>query len=470
MNPYETEIVRSFADLPQPPAPNRLAMSGVTVMCYFAHRLAAETGSDWWDRLPLIDDDRSYANKIRSHSGFVYSAAIDAGPVPTALVLAVRGSHASPLRQSLLSLGGDYILSAVPLVISVPRNERVGIEIPNPVRVHDLLAFLALLNDPATAALIAGQTATSAARTLGIDPASIEQTWSLPGSFAMQVWNLDGTTDRDSGRRYEGLRESAEYAWEIAALLSYSSDHLLEGDLWVQRNPQQVFNQVRVGSAFFDDHMVFVTTDCCLEMSHLPAWLRDRSAYRLATYGYDSSSIFVWSAEALKAAVLTDLGRRYRERLSELTAREQLGAVEQSQIASLQVEQVGLLDRITTFGGLLVEPRNRALDEQVSREHSFDRQRSVLLRDMDKVSALSTSLYQVFEESQRSRQETLLAFLALALAAVQIPDFVSQVASLIEGHRWGILGTSVALILAPFLVVGRVLRGRRRGASQRWGR
>ncbi|MGW2619232.1 hypothetical protein [Streptomyces sp. NPDC001500] len=463
---HQFAVLTDLGDVPEPPAPDRLRISGCSVVVHFAHRLPA--GVDFSQLsaaggLQEIDDDRSYQTKVRPSSGLTYSALFDSGPLPAALARVVGSSHAAGLRQAAVSLGGEYVLTALPMLLSVPASitrETAAIELTTPLTTDTLLRFVSLLSAPDISRTLAEQCAQALARAVGIAPEEIEKTWAVEGSVAIQVWNLDGTQNRTTSSLYAGVDESAKYAWEIAALLSYATDHLLEDGLWLRRSPQSVFGHVRTGMAFFDDHMVFVNSDCCLEMAHLPAWLRGRSQFRLSEYGYDSSSIFVWTVGILRRIVCDDLGSRYRAVLADLAMLSEISPAEQSQLTRRRVQHAALLDRCVGFREKLIEGRNRSLDEWTLRERPAAEVLATLNRDMEKCETVSLSLLRVREDQEKNRRDSLIAVMGVVLAVVQIPDFVDQMAGWLDTRRWGLLGISALLILVPLAVLMRV-RGRR---------
>jgi hypothetical protein len=274
------------------------------------------------------------------------------------------------------------------------------------------------------------------------------------------VWNLDGTENRASTSLYAGVDESATYAWEIAALLSYATDHLVEDGLWLRRSPQSVFSHVRTGMAFFDDHMVFVNADCCLEMAHLPAWLRGRSQFRLSQYGYDSSSIFVWTVGILRRIIGDDLSARYRTILADLAIRNEISPAEQSLMTRRRVQHSALLDRSVGFREKLIEGRNRSLDEWTERERPTEQVLATLNRNMEKCETVSLSLLRVREDREKYRRDSLIAVMGVVLAVVQIPPFVDQVAGWLDDRKWELLGVSALLIVVPLMVLLRVRQRR----------
>ncbi|MGW5653020.1 hypothetical protein [Streptomyces humi] len=465
---HQLAVLTDLSDVPEPPAADRLRISGCSVVVHFAHRLTE--GSDFAEAftgggLREIEDDRSYQNKVRPGSGLMYSALFDAGALPAALARIVGSGHSAGLRQAAMTLGGEYVVTALPLLLSVPgpiTQEAAVVELTSPLTIDTLLRFVSLLGDPEISRTLAEQSAEGLARAAGLAHDDIDRTWLVEGSIAVQVWNLDGTQNRASADLYRGVDESADYAWEISALLSYATDHLLEDGLWLRRSPQSVFGHVRTGMAFFDDHMVFVNADCCLEMAHLPAWLRGRSQFRLSQYGYDSSSIFVWAVGILRRIVCDDLSGRYRSILADLAMRSAIGPAEQSLMTRRRVQHAALIDRCTGFREKLIEGRNRSLDEWAVQERPSGQVLAGLYRDMEKCETVSLGLLRVREEQEKNRRDSLIAVMGIVLAVVQIPDFVNQVAEWLGTRRWGLLGASAALIVVPLAVLLRERRRRSR--------
>jgi hypothetical protein len=464
---FETQIFSAVDEIPPAPKASGFRVSGCSVMVYFTHRLkSSEYISARFEdgTLETIDDDRSYSAKLRPDNKLYYSTLVEAGPTPAALKGVVGSSHASRLRQSVIWFGGDYVTCAIPLLLTTPQEDRIGIELGKPMGVDDILRFLALLSDGTTSSLLGEASARSLAAAVGVDRNEIEHTWAVPASFAIQVWNMDGSDGFKSGKLYSGISDSARFAWEISAIMSHSSDHFTEDGLWMRRSPHQVYGLVHLGSCFFDDHMVFATADSCLEMAHLPAWLRDRSKFRLQQYGYDSSSIFIWSVSILRRSIMDDLAKRYRSMISELSTTQSLTAAEQGQRIRSQIVHSQVLDRAAHFRDYLIEARIRFLDERIFSLRGGERAMVSLAGDMAKCAEMAESLRHVHEESEGRRRDSLLAVLAISLAAVQIPDFVEQIDSWFANREWILLLVSLLLIMSPLLILLRALR---QGKGQR---
>jgi hypothetical protein len=352
------------------------------------------------------------------------------------------------------------------LLISVPRAGVDGIELSEPLKIEPLLNLLALLCNPVEAELVATQVARSLVQEGILSESDIQKTWPLIGNFGLQIWDLDGTAGRNSSVLYQGVAESIRYAWEISALMSFSADHLLERGLWLKRSVHQVYSQVQSGFAFFDDHMVFMNVNCCLEMAHLPAWMRSRSHFRLSNYGYDSSSIFVWTTAMLRDAIVWDLSGRYRGLTAELTVRRGITAEEQVDLSRLQFRHRDLLDRVAGFRDLLVETRNRAFDQSLSLERSNDRAVASLLRDMEKVGTLAADLLRLREEFERARRNSVLATVGVVIAASQIPTFINELVDWITSRNWLALGLSGFFVLLSLSALPSVWRREKLAAGE----
>lgn len=460
---FQTILLSSAEEVPAPPSADRLAISGASVVFYCAHRVNATAIADAIakGRLHEFTDDRSYADKVRPGAGLFYSTLVGSSQLPASICRQLQCSHAPLLRQSILWFGDEYILSVIPIVLSVSNSPEEAVQTPQPLHIDQMLTFLSLLADSSESSDLSEIAAHDIVTNGIVDAKSIERTWPISGTFGIQIWNLDGTSGRQSPDRYQGITESVRYSWEISALLSSNSDHLIESGVWLQRSPQQVYGQVRSGFAFFDDHMVFVNSDCCLEMAHLPGWLRGRSQYRLANYGYDSSSLFVWSAGVLQSAIVSDLSERYRRMVEDFSERSGMTAVEQSSFSQEKLRQMGLLDRLSAFRSFLVEARNRAFDGSREVEQSLDKSLTLLHREMDKADTLAGGLLRVHEESALVRRDAILATIGVGLAAIQIPSFISQMQSWIKANDWLAFSISLALIVIVISIVPFIWRRRR---------
>jgi hypothetical protein len=444
-----TDVFSTAADVPPVPSSDRLAISGATILLYVAHRVDAaklERAVDDGRVAPLVGE-RSYMDKVRSGSGLIQSRLIAHGRIPTPLDAFLEDPDDGEITSSLLWLGGDYAMSAVPLVLARGGTTvDTAFQLKQPLTVDECLSLIGqLLGDAFIGRLTDQLTAT-------LDELDLRdggvQSWPLTDSLGLQIWDLTGTAGRDPSARYEGLLETQAYAWELSALLAYSSDHVLSDGLWRDRTADQVFQELAAGFSFFGDHMVFVNGTCCLEITHLPAWLRDRSEFRLRNHGYDSSSLFVWTVAVLRSAVADDLASRYRDSMAQLVELEGMTYQEQTDYAREQFVHGVLVDRLTRFRDSLKEQRNRAFDEHVSALRGDERTLAVLARDMDKANVLATNLATLRDQALQGRANTLIGMLAAVLAVASLPGLVNQFNEWVRAGEWYLLiGSSVGMLV-----------------------
>ncbi|GLY89104.1 hypothetical protein [Actinoallomurus iriomotensis] len=459
---YATSIFGSAGEVPPPPGAESLQISGMTIVAYFAHRLkSADIQAD--DIFEDVDDDfgYGYSDKVSSGSELIYSRYYPAGDLPAAIADTIGATPGTGLSQSVISQSGDYFVSAVPFVISTPRNDGLpSIEIDSPLGMSQCLAAIRGITRMDTSAELAAQAAGALVRNGLLKADDIAQTWMLHNCLAVQIWDLTGTAHRDADEMYAGIYESRKYAWEISAILGYPSDHILHDGLWLQRGPELVFHEVSTGFRFLDDHMVFANSACCLEIGHLPAFFRDRSRFRLQNYGYDSSSIFVWSTMALRSAVAEDLTNRYHDVMADFTQREGMSAVEHGTFSRTQLQHLSLIDRLARFRGKLIEPRNRVLNDRIDTLRGISETMQTLSGDMEKAGTMARALVQIREQETQARTNTFLAVLAVALAVVGIPGLVQQFGDWISKDSWWRLSTSIGLIIIVLAVVGWIWKTR----------
>jgi hypothetical protein len=234
---YQTVVLESPDELPPPPSPDRLSISGLSIVFYCAHRIksariteAIEEGT-----LRSFTDSRSYAGKLRPGESLFYSTLIDSGPFPAAMIRELNCEDTPSLRQSVLWFGDEYIVSAVPIILSAAKGDIHALQLAKPLNVDQVINFLAVLSSTEESAALAEQVARGLTANGILAPGDIIETWPLRGSFGMQIWDLSGTKGRITSDLYKGIAESVSYSWEISALLSFNADHLVESELWLRR-------------------------------------------------------------------------------------------------------------------------------------------------------------------------------------------------------------------------------------------
>jgi hypothetical protein len=417
-------------------------------------------------QVDLVAGDLSYASKLEPASGLCYSRLIPAGRLPAAMASAAH-VEVGELRQSLAWFDPEYVLSVVPLVFAVPPVNPTwhSIDAREPLSVDELLKVFELVNAESLSHMIVKE-ATTALHEMGIlSQDDVLRTIDVSGALAVQIWDLRGSRRHSGGTRasdepYVGLDESRHYAWDISALMAHSTDHVVSDGLWRRRSDEQVFTDVGMGFSVLGDHMVFINHTCCLEISHLPIDLRDRSSFRMEHYGYDSSSIFIWTVGNLRALVLTGLRERYRGLMLHLIGDSRLSSRELLRVERDEVRHQILLDRVFGFGSQLKEPRSRRFDQRLMDLRLGRDALASVRRDMERVLSLAAGLVTARDKATREKTNTLLATLAVAVALVGLPGLVDGVANWIAGKEWGRLGVTTLTTVVVVLLLGAVWRWR----------
>lgn len=452
---YRTTILASVKEVPDRPRSQQLRVSGFSAVLYVGLRV--DEG-----KLPVSDPllahlsgEYSYEEKLRGQSGLVQTALIDAG---TLLPEVAAAADAEPggIRMSLMRLEFDteYLLAAVPLVFSTSDHASNALKLRQSLGIDDLLQVVDMLTSKASLKQIAGQVA-SGLSVFGVGTGEVAAS-PLTDRLGLQIWNLEGSSRGDEA--YRGVEETRRFAWELSALMTQSADHVARDLLWPRLSEQVVYQEVRHGFTFLNDHMVLVNNSCCLEISHLPVDLRSRSASRLDRYGYDSSSIFVWTIAMLRAAIMEDLNHRYRNWVERHVDQGEMSQKVHDEFIRRQLRHHYVVHTLLNFRTWLKEPRNRAFDEEMYRLLDTTSAAELLERYMDRAGALATSLARARDETRQMRTNTLLAVLAAGLALVGVPAVVEQFANWLKQGAWGKLAVASGLMLIFLVLLAVIIR------------
>lgn len=409
----------------------------------------------------MVEGDHSYASKVRPEARICYSSLIDGGRV--GLNVASRHQEVT-LRQSLIWLDAEYALIAVPIVFATKSATLTWCStvLAKAAGVEDVLRIQKQLTDESTAAGIYGELTDSLAAAGIVAKEAVFESSFLADDMAIQLWDLDGSLVAPGKPRpsqsFDGFRESRYYSWELSALMAYPVDHVIDDHLWRQRSPVQVFEEVSEGYTMLGDHMVFVNHCCCLEISHLPYKLKERSRFRLREYGYDSSATFVWSLANLRAFVLRNLMTRYQQQTANLLNTDGLHAAAMATLAKAALRHQSLLDLLAAFPQLLRESRLREIDERVLRLRYPRDPIGPLRRNIERSQSLAADLVKARNQSLQERNNSLIAILTASLATVGIPALVDQFTKWISAHDYAniiISGAGIVIVLAVLVTFAR---------------
>jgi len=208
----------------------------------------------------------------------------------------------------LFKLVADRFLLAI-TVINVDRRrialESSTVEAERSLRVDDILTIIADVRGPRgrLSSTLKLQRDAAVAACFGefVVPQNAAQSTKVVG---IQVWDV-ASIGEIPATGVNGVELANRYAWELAALLECNSDHIGVHHSWRERRADQVACLLGHGTDVLADHRVLTDRSVCVEISQVdyPS-LTPRSAERLRTFGYDSTSLHLWHYLALQELTL----------------------------------------------------------------------------------------------------------------------------------------------------------------------
>ena len=451
---HKIKIYPRLGEVGSPPDHCHLYLSGFTIVTYFGLRLrpgtlsrAREAGS-----IRIVTGDNSYEAKTSSVSSLQYSEFLQAGLLPDEFFIS-RGADRN-IYQSLAWTDPEYALVVIPLNFSTGDSDLVQhpLLLDSPAGVEEVLHLQKLVTRSAIVAQLAEQSVQLLTGLGVLAREDIIAVAPMTDSMGIQLWDLDGSLRSSDALRptepYSAVAESRKYAWEISSFMAYPVDHVIEDHLWRQRSPDQVFNEVAEGYTMLGDHIVFLSHCCCLEISHLPFQLKERSQFRMLAYGYDSSALYIWGIANLRTFIIADLKHRYHSRIADLLESDDLTAGALTDLAKMELQHDALIDQLVHLPDRIREERLREIDREVFRLRYARDPVEPLRRDMERAQLLASDLVKARNQALQERGNMLLAVLTAALATLGIPALVEQFAS------WFATGQSLRPAVAICGLVG----------------
>jgi hypothetical protein len=459
---YKLHVLESAGEVREPPPSGMLRAAGASFMIYYGLRFAPDSDPVADRAFHDITGEMSYSDRLSPQSGLHYGSLPPIGQVPAQLTAAADAAtdHCpdASIHRSLMWIHPAFAIMVVPVVFAVPKPyiDWPYIPIRRPLAVDDILGIMDLLTETS---LVESLGHRALADYAGTSVTHIER------SMAIQLWDLDGSCVDDNSQPrkpapYRGLEETQRYAWELSAILSFATDHVVKDRLWLKRTPSQVFAEVSEGFAFFDDHIVLLNRNCCVEISHLPIDLRERSRYRMQSYGFDSSSIFIWTMENLRWFAMSSLRNQYKHTVLSLMTQQEINAVSRKGLVQERIKHSEAIDQLLSVLDHLKEPRLHAIADEIEHLWLTNRVARDAQREMDKADTISADLAKVWDQAIDTRRNTLLGVLALALALVGIPSLISQFGSWWDVRDWMSLSVSASLMIILLVAVAFMLKVR----------
>jgi hypothetical protein len=460
--PYGAVIFESSDDIPQPPVNAELLVSGISLITYTALHLKRDvlTAAVKSEKINPPGGPNSYMAKLMEHHGLYYSELFSAGKIPSEIAFAAHAQEDN-LHQSIVWLDDEHALLVIPWVFATAnRTDALGsLRLSHPLNLEELLELLKAITSKSVPEKVARQAIAALCDQAILEAGDVLDIRPMNSLPAIQIWDLDGSTRKAAP--YEGISESRRFCWEISTLMAHATDHVIYDGLWRRRSRDQIFNDIATGFTVLGDHMVFLNSSCCLEISHLPIDLRSRSEFRMRYYGYDSSSIFVWTIGNLRSALLDGLEQYYRHFMGSLIEERAITADRNIGISKQQMRHSVALIELQNSRNSMREARNRMFDEKICLLRKSDETASRVFGAMERVIHLASELSRTRDQTMQSNSNTLLAAFAVVLAIGGIPELVEQVDVWITRHDWLKVGLATGLSVIIIGVILKIWQGRR---------
>lgn len=462
---YRTEVLPAPPPLRTDPYP-RLAVSGCTVLTYSLARVEEGFGNP---PRPLPDDP-----VIATYEGVFWTGADFGITALKSLGRASLPAHASSasaaswtsavdvdVRTHYLWATPRHVLAVTAWPLAATRGDGSRHPIDDPIALRGasletILAALATFADPE----LQDRVARLVALDLGLEPESVTP---VRDALAIDIWDLAESPVLQDGAPYSAPAHVPDIAYEIGALLSRTTSHVIEDGRWADQAPDRVFTETRYAYSFLTIGAAFANAHTCVEVSDVvnaeKAELRDYKR-RLGLLGYDSTAVFVWTMEILRGAVFRDLNAAYRDRVTRLLHEETAEPTDSRSVAENVTRDRADAEALGELPRLLREGRHRAMSEDVSALRDTTRDLEGLERRIAAYESLARSHREAREELRSHRINLIFSLFGVAIAIAGLTQIADLVYSWYQGGdvtRPAITLALLALVAVPTLVVWRRL-------------
>lgn len=442
-----------------------LRISGIAVVLYVMHEIDPEQMMNAFGsgRLRMLRGATTYESKVRAGSPLHYSQPREIADECFSNIVNHRLRLKQSVRQNAIWIKhSPVVVCAISLKLQVGHLQtHSGSDLefsPNftmqdPWGVREVVDFIAQVTSPPFLDSLSSASAEQL-RVAGVEP--IEST-PFDSVLGVDIWSLSGSAGRATESPFEGAREAALYAWPIAAVLNYTSDHIVN-HFFEQMSYEEVYSRVREGFGFMQDHAIFLTAACTLEITHFDDWVPQRSWDRLRDYGFDSSTLFILGVSLARNASYRVVAQTSGDSMLRLTrndlhlAEEVEDTEHDSALALLRV-----LDSLSTLHLDFREERSQTVDREFQAlfgDANFER---ASRQRLDEVRRLALDRRDKKEQSANQRGVMRLTLAAAVLAVASIPAAVEQLWSWAESDDLLKLGASgVVMALALWLTTRAV--------------
>jgi len=306
--------------------------------------------------------------------------------------------------------------------------------------------------------------------------------------LSVQLWDI-ASLNIKQGEDVIGVELAERYELELSAILSCYNEHFSSNELWKKQSANQVHQSALSRTDVLNDHQVLLSERVCVEISQVNyPELRQISAKRLFTYGYDSTSIFLWGY-----LVMVSAGYEICEMKSNLLHNKMIQLIKESsknyegnkqitvdkQLISIEMEQYAALGKIS------IEERHKyyinkglkirgliVIQEHV--EKIFNKMKELsevtLAADTTQINSEINVLLKEVQIMNKNQGETStrLSILSLILAFAAIFPLVNFIINIIPSlnNPKGLLLIFFGSVLLLILITIIILNRKRRNAGE----
>jgi len=273
--------------------------------------------------------------------------------------------------------------------------------------------------------------------------------------------------------------------------LECNSDLVATHHAWKKRRVDQIETLLQQGSDVLADHRVLTNRSVCLEISQVThPTLTVRSAQRLAVFGYDSTSIYLWSYLALQEFILGHYNKFLTTWLQRVNDSEEPSRVENlgmnntyksahtmlSTLVNVKTSIYYALDNVCWITEEMKERRHAKFFADAVTTRGLSSVQTEVERKLYELTNIATDVHQVLltldqrnimadlraisqAANHTRRSISLLNFALAATQAAILSDYLGNLVPILSAPLWkGLIGLGLfaaAIILYVVLSKGR---------------
>ncbi|MFX0171980.1 MAG: hypothetical protein ACFE9L_08675 [Candidatus Hodarchaeota archaeon] len=247
--------------------------------------------------------------------------------------------------------------------------------------------------------------------------------------LGIQLWHIKNLPD-EFDKQINGKEISKRFAWEISAFLDASSDWVREHNLWKKREKSRIFSLLKEGFCILDDHMVFSNKNICFEFSYIDQKLsQPKNIYRLFSYGYDSSSLFLWEYAIIQEAFFQKYTSLINYELTHITEDDVIYGQFIERSVNIKRDFYKACDNIYWILDDLIEERHVEFLTYVMNTKGLEERHEEIIVKLDQLSQISNDMYNLVAQTKQAdieRSSYILNLLLAATASIAIGEVFSR--------------------------------------------